>query len=125
MNISYLKLVWCFVTGGGTKVVDYVLGLVRDALNRLSNPTKDKIQALLNFLEKALSVVKAVQVFVPVKWQTAFLLTVKALERAIEALKDLDITGEELSGVVEAYNGAYAAWMSPADDETCVGCEAL
>lgn len=122
MKISSWKVVWNFLTGGGTKVVDYLLGLLNNAISQIGNPTREKIQGVLNFAKKILSTLKVFQVFVPVKWQTAFDETVKAVEVLIDALSDLKVTGEELDAVVEAYKKAYAAWQGP-DDESCVDCE--
>lgn len=121
MNISKWKIVWSFVTGGGAGVTDYLLGLLKQALGNLANPTKEKIQAVLNFSMKALSVLKAVQVFIPVRWQTAFLLTVEAVVAVVDALQDLEVTGADLQKVITGFNAAYEAWNSP-DDDTCVDC---
>lgn len=119
MKISKWKVVWSFVTGGGTGVVDYLLGLLKQVLVNLGAPTKEKIQAVLNFTVKILSVLKAVQIFIPVKWQVAYLLTLRMVEQIVGSLQDLEITGAELKAIVDGYDKAYAAWMSP-DDETCV-----
>ena len=119
MNISKWKVVWSFITGGGTGVVDYLLGLLKQVLGNLGNPTREKIQAVLNFTVKILSVLKAVQIFIPVKWQVAYMLTIRMVEQIVDSLQDLEVTGAELKAIVDGYNEAYAAWMGP-DDETCV-----
>lgn len=119
MNISKWKVVWNFITGGGVGVVDYLLTVLKNALNGLGSATKEKIQAVLNLAMKILSIAQAVRIFIPVKYQLAYDLTIKALQTLIASLQDLEITGEELKAIVDGYNEAYAAWMSP-DDETCV-----
>ena len=119
MNISKWKVVWNFITGGGVGVVDYLLTVLKNALNGLGSATKEKIQAVLNLAMKVLSIAQAVRIFVPVKYQLAYDLTIKAIQTLIAALQDLEITGTELQALVDGYNEAYAAWMSP-DDETCV-----
>lgn len=119
MNISKWKVVWNFITGGGVGVVDYLLTVLKNALNGLGSATKEKIQAVLNLAMKVLSIAQAVRIFVPVKYQLAYDLTIKAIQTLIAALQDLEITGTELKALVDGYNEAYAAWMSP-DDETCV-----
>ena len=119
MNISKWKVVWRFFTGGGVGVVDYLLTVLKNALNGLGDATKEKIQAVLNLAMKVLSIAQAVRVFVPVKHQLAYDLTIEALQTLIVSLRDLEITGEELQDLVDGYNEAYSAWMSP-DDETCV-----
>lgn len=121
MNISRWKVVWSFVTGGGAGVVDYVLGLLRQALDGIGTPTREKIQAVLNFSLKALAVVQAFRIFIPVKWQTAYALTVAAIETVIRSLEDFNLEKDELTGIIDAYKSAQGAWLSP-DDETCVDC---
>jgi len=119
MNISKWKIVWNFITGGGAGVVDYLLSILKKALDGLGDATKEKITAVLNLAMKVLSIAKAVRIFIPVKWQLAYELTIKAIETLISSLQDLDLTGEELKAIIEGYNAAYAAWMGP-DDDTCV-----
>lgn len=119
MNISKWKVVWNFITGGGVGVVDYLLTVLKNALNGLGDATKEKIQAVLNLAMKILSIAQAVRIFIPVRYQLAYDLTIKALQTLIASLQDLEITGTELQALIDGYNKAYAAWMSP-DDETCV-----
>lgn len=119
MNISKWKVVWNFITGGSTGVVDYLLTVLKNTLNGLGDVTKEKIQAVLNLTMKILSIAQAVRIFIPVKYQFAYDLTIKALQTLIASMQDLEITGAELQTLVNGYNEAYAAWMS-SDDETCV-----
>lgn len=117
--MSTWKIVWNFITGNGTGVVDYILTALKLALNNLGDVTKDKLLAVLNMAMKCLSVAKAMRIFIPVKWQISYELTLVALSTLITSLQDLDLTGAELRAVIDGYNKAYAAWMAP-DDETCV-----
>lgn len=119
MNISKWKVVWNFITGGGVGVVDYLLTALKTALNGLGDVTKEKIHAVLNLAMKILSIAQAVRIFIPIKYQLAYDLTIKAIQTLIASLQDLEITGTELKFLIEGYNEAYAAWMSP-DDDTCV-----
>lgn len=119
MSISKWKIVWNFITGGGVGVVDYLLTVLKNTLNGLGDVTKEKIQAVLNLAMKILSVAQAVRIFIPVKYQLAYDLTIKTLQTLIASLQDLEITGTELKALIDGYNEAYAAWMAP-DDETCV-----
>lgn len=119
MNISKWKIAWKFITGGGVGVVDYLLAVLKNALAGLGDATKDRVMAVLNLSMKVLSVAQVVRVFIPVKYQLAYELTVKALQNIVASLQDLEITGAELQAIIAGYNEAYAAWMSP-DDETCV-----
>lgn len=119
MNISKWKIAWKFITGGGVGVVDYLLAVLKNALAGLGDATKDRVLAVLNLAMKVLSVAQVVRVFIPVKYQLAYELTVKALQNIVASLQDLEITGAELQAIIAGYNEAYVAWMSP-DDETCV-----
>lgn len=119
MNISKWKVVWNLITGGGVGVVDYLLTTLKTALNGLGDVTKEKIHAVLNLAMKILSIAQAVRIFIPVKYQLAYDLTIKALQTLIASLQDLEITGTELKALIEGYDEAYIAWMSP-DDNTCV-----
>jgi hypothetical protein len=119
MNIIKWKVVWNFITGGGVGVVDYLLTVLKDALNGLGDVTKEKIQAVLNLTMKILSVAQVVRIFIPVKYQLAYDLTIKALQTLTVSMQDLEVTGTELKALIDGYNEAYAAWMLP-DDETCV-----
>ena len=119
MNLSIWKLVWSCITGKGVGVMDYALTVLKNAFNGLGDATKEKIQAVLNLTMKVLSIIQAVRILIPVKYQLAYELTVKALQNIVASLQDLEITGAELQTIIAGYNEAYAAWMSP-DDETCV-----
>lgn len=118
MKISKWKVVWNFITGGGTGVMDYLLGLLKQALAGLGDPTKEKIVATLNFALKVLAVAEVVRVFIPAKWQIAYDLTIVAIKKVVDALQDLDVTGEELQAIIDGYTKAYEAWRGP-DDESC------
>ena len=117
--MSKLKVFWYVIRGKFVDLADYGLTLLKERVAGLADPTKDKIRATLNFALKVLSVLTVVKVFIPVKWQAAYALTVLAVEKVVAALQDLEVTKEELAGVIAGYNEAYAAWMSP-DDESCV-----
>lgn len=119
MKISKWKVAWKFITGGGVGVVDYILTVLRNTLDGLSAVTKENIQAVLNLTMKILSVVQAVRIFIPVRYQFAYDRTIKAIQTLVTSLQDLEITGEELQDLLNGYDEAYAAWMS-SDDETCV-----
>lgn len=120
MNISNWKLISKFLFGGGVSgVIEYVLEVLKNALASLTDTTKEKIQAVLNLSLKVLSVLGAVKVLVPTKWQTAYTLTIAAVEACVSSLTDLEITKEELDVVCDKITAAYNAWRSP-DDATCV-----
>lgn len=117
--MNKLKVFWYVIRGKFVDLADYGLTLLKERVAGLADPTKDKIRATLNFALKVLSVLTVVKVFIPVKWQAAYALTVIAVEKVVAALQDLSVSKEELVGIITGYNEAYAAWMSP-DDESCV-----
>lgn len=120
MNISKFKLVMSFLFGGGVSgVIEYALGVLKRTLDGLTDTTRTKIQAALNLSMKVLSVLEAVRILVPTKWQTAYAKTVEAVKETVSALSDLDLTKDELTVICDRVTAAIDAWKSP-DDETCV-----
>lgn len=120
MNISKFKLVMSFLFGGGVSgVIEYALGVLKRTFDGLTDTTRTKIQAALNLSMKVLSVLEAVRILVPTKWQTAYAKTVEAVKDTVSALSDLDLTKDELTIICDRVTAAIDAWESP-DDETCV-----
>ena len=120
MDISYFKILLKFAFGGGmTGVVDYLLSQLSKALGSLTDLTKEKVYGILNFSKKVLSVLKVLQMFIPVKWQLAYSLTVESIEEIVNSLGDLEVTRDEFDKIVAKMNDTVKAWNSE-DDETCV-----
>lgn len=121
MDISKLKLVWKYITGGMGKVVDYLLDILNQALAKLDPSKKEQIQAVLNLAKRVLAILKNLRFLCPTKWQTAYDETVEAVEAVVDAMEDLKLTPEELEKIVKEFKEAVEAWKSD-DDETCVDC---
>jgi len=120
MNISNWKLVTTFLFGGGVSgVIEYVLEVLKNALASLTDTSKAKIQAVLNLALKVLSVLEAVKILVPTKWQSAYTLTIAAVSECVSSLTDLELTKPELDIICDKITAAVKAWKSP-DDDTCV-----
>lgn len=120
MNISKFKLIISFLFGGGVSgVVEYALGVLKRALDGLTDTTRTKIQSALNLSMKVLSILEAVKILVPTKWQTAYAKTIEAVKETVKSLSDLDLTKDELDVICDRVTAAIDAWKSP-DDETCV-----
>jgi len=120
MDISNWKIISKFLFWGGVSgIIEYVLEVLKNALESLADTTKAKIQAALNLALKVLSILEMIKVFVPTKWQSAYSLTIQAVESCVSSLTDLEITKEELDMVCDKIAAAYNAWKSP-DDDTCV-----
>lgn len=121
-DISTFKMILKYLTGGVGGVVDYLLDLLNAALAKVDPANKAKIQAALNIAEKVLAALVALKWLCPTRWQTAYTETIEAVNCAIEALSDLQLTADELKRIQADFAEAIAAWKAP-DDETCADCE--
>lgn len=120
---TIIKYAWKLLFGGGVNgIVEEQLKALRDYLAGLGDVTREKVRGALNLSLKVLSVLKAVQILVPTKWQTAYDKTLDAVQCAVAALEDLDVTRDELDIIVDRVTAAYDAWRGE-DDETCVDPE--
>ena len=68
MNVSKLKIVWKYLTGGMGSVADYLLDILNTALSKIDGSSKIKLQAVLNTAEHVLSVLVALEWLCPTKW---------------------------------------------------------
>lgn len=123
-NISIWSLAFIFITQGWTGIADFIFSEVNKLLDGLSDSTKDRVRAVYNFVAKALAVLRAIQVFIPVRYQTAYLETVAALAALHECTEDLNVSGEDYEKLSVAFKTAYQAWCGP-DDDTCVDLKRL
>ena len=121
MNISKLKIVWKWITGGMGSVADYLLDVLNDALMKVDGNNKQKVQAVLNIADRVLSTLMALKWLCPTKWQTAYSETVVAVGDVVGALQDLKIEMHELEKLRDRFATVVEEWKSP-DDETCVDC---
>lgn len=119
MNISKFKIVWKYLFGGTSSVVEYVLGVLNKALSSIGETSKEKVQACLNTAIRVLSVLTAIKWLVPTKWQTAYGNTIFAVQGVVDSLSDLEITKDELGIVADRCKSALDSWRTP-DDGTCV-----
>lgn len=112
MNISKLKIVWCYLTGGGTKVIDYVIDVANNAVNGLNESSKDKVREVFDAIGKILSTARSMYWLVPSKWQSAFSATLEALDGVRAACDDMAVSREELDAIVVSWAKAYSAWRA-------------
>lgn len=130
MYISKIKVAWKAFTGfinpwgsAAANVFEYMADSSIDYLNStlrsVSEPTREKIQRILNVAQKVLAILKAIACLCPTKWQTAFVDTVAAVLVVTQMLDDLEITDAEFTQMRDSFNAAVIAWKS-SDDETCV-----
>lgn len=124
MNISKFTIVWKYLFGGTSSVVEYVLGVLNKALSSIGETSKEKVQACLNTAIRVLSVLTALKWLVPTAWQTAYGDTIFAVQGVVDSLSDLEITKDELGIVADRVRAAVFAWQQP-DDATCVDGNAL
>ena len=67
MNISKFKIVWKYLFGGTSSVVEYVLGVLNKALSSIGETSKEKVQACLNTAIRVLAVLTAIKWLAPTK----------------------------------------------------------
>ena len=112
MNISTLKVIWCYLTGGGSKVIDYVLDIANNAVNGLNDSSKAKVAEVLAAIDKILATARTLYWMVPGKWQPAYADTLAALSNVRDACSDLTITTPELNAIVTSWMRAYSSWRA-------------
>ena len=113
MNISRVKLVWKFLTGGREAVLDYVIDAANTLMARLAESGGvANAQTYLGYAQKILDSLSGLKWLCPSKWQTAYGLTVTAFADTVVALADLTVTGEELESCCAAFKSAYCAWRA-------------
>ncbi len=110
MKISYAKLIWKFMTGGKTAVLDYILDKANTAVAALSSATKEKCKAVVETLNKITALLKRYAWLCPAKYSAAFNQTLTSLQETIDMASDLEITKEELERATALWQQAYAAW---------------
>lgn len=112
MNISKLKLVWKFLTGGREGVLDYGLDVSNTFAARLPDAKKEELKAYLATARNILDTLDALSWLCPKKWLAAYEETVAAFGALVAALNDMKVTRDELTAVCNAFRIAYAAWRA-------------
>lgn len=121
MNISKLKIGWKLLFGGMDAVVEYLLGIVNQALAAIDPAKRAKIAAAYNTITRVLATLNALAWLVPTKWQSAYRMTISAIANTADALADFKIEESELTKVKDAFNAAVMAWRS--DDVPDTDCD--
>ena len=112
MNISKLKILWKFLTGGGTGVIDYVLDVANTIADRIPNAKKEEIGKYLATAHNILGTLKSLSWICPSKWLAAYEKTVAAFGALVASLDDLKVTPDELTAVCNSFRIAYASWRA-------------
>ena len=108
MEISKIKAVWSFITGGWSGLCQYVLTVVNAALAKCD---EEKCRNAATIAIGVAAVVKtACEVFAPDKYKSAAANTITALEKLAVALEDGKLTKEEISGNIDAISACVEAW---------------
>lgn len=121
MNISKLKIGWKLLFGGMDAVVEYLLGIVNQALAAIDPAKRAKIAAAYNTITRVLATLNALAWLIPTKWQSAYRMTISAVANTADALSDFKIEESELTKVKDAFNAAVMAWRS--DDVPDTDCD--
>lgn len=121
MNISKLKIAVKYLFGGMDAVVEYLLGIVNQALAAIDPAKRAKIAAAYNTITRVLAILNAFTWLIPTKWQSAYRMTISAVANTADALSDFKIEESELTKVKDAFNAAVMAWRS--DDVPDTDCD--
>lgn len=128
MNISKIKIAFKYLFGGMDAVVEYLLDIVNNALAAIDPAKRAKIAAAYNTICKVLATMNSLAWLVPTKWQSAYRMTIAAVENTADALSDFKIEADELTKVKDAFNAAVLAWRSgdvpdtDVDFDDCADC---
>lgn len=118
MAISKLTIVWKYLTGGKEAVLDYVLGVANNLVDKLDEKKKENVSSYISMAEDILSFMENVSWLVPKKWSVAYGKTLYAFTDLVVALEDFKVTTEEVERVVKNFREAYDYWMAPDEEET-------
>ena len=112
MNISKLKLVWKYLTGGKSAVLDYVLDVANSFVAKLDGAKQSEIKEYLTMARQVLSTLIDCEWLCPKKWRNEYAQTLAAFGDLVDALGDLELTPEEIAKVSQSFQLAYAAWRA-------------
>lgn len=112
MNISKLKLVLKFLTGGREGVLDYALDCANTFADLLADAKKEELKSYLDTACSILNTLDSLSWLCPSKWRKAYDVTLSAFADLVAALNDLKLTQEEFTAVCNAFRIAYAAWRA-------------
>ena len=112
MNISKLKIVWKFLTGGREGVLDYALDVANTFADSLADAKKEDIKSYLSTARSILGTLKSLLWLCPSKWRQAYSFTLSSFGAFVAALDDLKVTPDELTAVCNSFRIAYAAWRA-------------
>lgn len=112
MEISKAKLIWKFITGGKSGVIDYVLDVANNLAVKIPDARQEKIAKYLETAKKILSSLKSVEWLCPNKWRMSYDLTIIAFADLVNALADLKITRSEIDGLAKSFQLAYSEWRA-------------
>lgn len=112
MNISKLKIVFKYMTGGVAGVVEYVLDAFNEAAAKLPSEDVAKYAALAG--DAAKFVCSCCGLIRDDAKKRAAQMTAAAFADLASALSDAKLTKDELDAVVASVKAAVAAWKEAA-----------
>lgn len=118
MKLNPIKSILKCIFGGFNDVIEDILESINYLLEFLDASDKERVQTVLNYALSALSIARMLQIFCPVKWQTAYSATIQALQHVVDSLQDLKITNKELETLKSDFKNVVKYWKSD-DDDTC------
>ena len=112
MKVSIFKLLWKRLVGGKEAVFDYLLDLANNAVSRLSGETRERLSDVYAFVTEIRGRIDGLHWLVPKAWERYYDGVLECLDAVLAALADGRVTGDELAGVVAAFQSAYAEWRA-------------
>jgi len=109
MEISKFKALWSLMTGGIAGLIKYILEVINEALKKL-DPAK--IAQVADVVKNVSNALVALVPLLPAKYQDAAKVTIEAINKLSDALKDGNVTEQELNDEIDAIKAAIDAWKN-------------
>jgi hypothetical protein len=112
MKVSVWKMLWKRLWGGKEAVFDYLLDLANNCVDRIPGATKERLAEVYKAAVDIRARMEALGWIVPKAWRKYYAGVLDCLDAVLSAVSDGRVTGGELSGLVESFRSAYAAWRA-------------
>ena len=112
MKVSVWKMLWKRLWGGKEAVFDYLLDLANNCVDRIPGATRERIAEVYGAAVDIRARMDALGWVVPAAWRRSYDAALGCLDAVLSAVSDGRVDSGELSGVVESFRSAYAAWRA-------------
>ena len=110
MNISKFKLVLKFIFGGTEAALDYLLDVFNNIM--ASDNVARHIEDAVKTGRSVLDFMADYRDWCPTKWLPHYTAVRAAIEATVDTFSDGKVTPDEIKGVKEQFQIAYATWRS-------------